>query len=434
MTKVVPFERPAAYWRAHARRHDTPDKRPAAAKMLRKALEKTGDPATAMELARVFTTMECPTAAERCLLRAVARGGLTGQACYLMGCCALNRGEEALAEEAFDACQRLDPGSPWADQAQDTLEMYPWTWENEKKGTHRAAYRCRMAREALLNGRTEEALALARRSWKQAHTPQGALLMGALREAEDAIPFFAYAARELPGALRPRLLLAMACHHAGKTQDALLHLHLARALCRTLNQTEDFCAAAWQMEMPREALEAVNEFLAEWPSSVDYLRLKYLCFKRMGQDADARRTLETLLDIDPDDAGGLWYRRHPEDCRLPEGRSVLLHVLGHQLRAVPERLRPGPLNRLLHWLVMALREDVDAEEIYRLAVPVWRCMSRSERWACDEGKYHYPAAVALLVLLRSGKAQRAQALFESLPGKKRLKRTLNRWTRRMNKE
>ena len=41
MTKVVPFERPAAYWRAHARRHDTPDKRPAAAKMLRKALEKT---------------------------------------------------------------------------------------------------------------------------------------------------------------------------------------------------------------------------------------------------------------------------------------------------------------------------------------------------------------------------------------------------------
>ena len=92
------------------------------------------------------------------------------------------------------------------------------------------------------------------------------------------------------------------------------------------------------------------------------------------------------------------------------------------------------MGSVLDMTVMALREDVDAEEIYRLAVPVWRCMSRSERWACDEGKYHYPAAVALLVLLRSGKAQRAQALFESLPGKKRLKRTLNRWTRRMNKE
>ena len=41
---VVPFERPAAYWLFRARRHDTPEKKPAAAKMLRKALETTGDP------------------------------------------------------------------------------------------------------------------------------------------------------------------------------------------------------------------------------------------------------------------------------------------------------------------------------------------------------------------------------------------------------
>ncbi|MBR1585021.1 MAG: tetratricopeptide repeat protein, partial [Clostridia bacterium] len=128
MTKrvVVPFERPAAYWKARARRHDTPDHRPAAVKLLRKALEKTGDPATALELARVYLDMDCVTAAERYLVRAVARGGLSGSACYLMGRCALSRGDDALAEEAFDACQRLYPDGACADLAQDLLESMPW--------------------------------------------------------------------------------------------------------------------------------------------------------------------------------------------------------------------------------------------------------------------------------------------------------------------
>ena len=26
-------------------------------------------------------------------------------------------------------------------------------------------------------------------------------------------------------------------------------------------------------------------------------------------------SLSTLLELDPDDAGGIWYRRHPEDTR-----------------------------------------------------------------------------------------------------------------------
>lgn len=423
---VVPFERPAAYWRAHARRHDTPDKRPDAARMLRKALEKTGDPAIALELARIYVAMECTTAAERCLMRAVGRGGLTGEACYLIGCCALNRGEEGLAEQAFDACQRLSPGSESADLAQDALEMYPWYWEAPHRGWARSESRCAQARQALIMGRVEEAGRLARKAWKTGKSPQAALLMGAVSEPLAAIPYFAYAARHLQGQVRPRLLVAMACRSAGQEEEARRHLHLARVLCRNLGRAEDFCAACWEMGWPKEGLDLVLERLAQAPASVDDLRLKYLCLLRAGDTSGARRTLETLLDIDPDDAAGLWYRRHPEDGRLYEGRLTLLSTLGFQVNALPRRLRPGPQNRLLHWLVMALREDMDAPAVYRLAVPLWRRMPAAARRACDRQQGPLPLAVALTVLKQNGQLARAQELFRSSPGKKRLRRALKR--------
>ena len=42
--KVVPFERPAAYWAVKARRHYTPAQLPDAARLMRKALEKRKGP------------------------------------------------------------------------------------------------------------------------------------------------------------------------------------------------------------------------------------------------------------------------------------------------------------------------------------------------------------------------------------------------------
>ena len=90
---VVPFERPAAYWAARARRHDTPSRRGDAARLMRKALEKSDDPRLAMELYHIYADLECHTAAERCLAAALSKGGLTGEICFGIGCCALNRGD-----------------------------------------------------------------------------------------------------------------------------------------------------------------------------------------------------------------------------------------------------------------------------------------------------------------------------------------------------
>ena len=53
-TNIVPFERPAAYWAVKARkRYYNSSELPDAARMMRKALEKSGDMGLALELAEI---------------------------------------------------------------------------------------------------------------------------------------------------------------------------------------------------------------------------------------------------------------------------------------------------------------------------------------------------------------------------------------------
>jgi len=430
---VVPFERPADYWRFRARRHDTLEKKPAAAKMLRKALEKSGDPLTAVELARVYLDMGCFTAAERCLARAVARGGLTGDVCFLIGCCAMNRGNMALAEDALDLCQRLDPDGDCADQAQDLLESMPYARQETRRSYARSEVMSFFARDALARGDEKTARIWAEKAWKRGKGAQTALLLGALQDEKEAIPFFRFAARRTPQALQPKLLLMLAARRAGNGRLFMRTLREARGICRGITDCESFCASAWEAGKPREALELVTERLEEMPASVDFLHLKYLCLKRLGDESGARRTLETLLDIDPDDAAGLWYRRHPEEDRLYEGRRVLLAALGAYMRSVPPRLRFGRLNRLLHWLTMALRDEVDVDTVYRLALPLWRCMPESEKQRSEESR-HLSMCMMLDVLARAGQKERAKQLFDALPHKRRIRRTLRRFAQWRQKE
>lgn len=432
---VVPFERPAAYWAVRARRHYTPARLPDAARLMRKALEKSGDTGMALELAQIYAGMECHTAAERCLVRAVARGGLTGGICFSIGCCALSRGQEDLAERALDLSLRLDPGGAFADQAQDTLDLYPWLQQECLPRGARGETLLQWAKEALALGDEKRALSLARRSWEKSHSAQGAMLLGALLPARESVPYFAFAVRHLPGEDRPLLLLTRACFENGQTDAARRHLNRARALCSTIAQAEAFCAVAWEMGETEAALHLIREKLEHFPASVDYLRLKYLTLKRAGDETGAARTLETLLDIDPDDAAGLWYRRHPEDLKPYPGRMMLLTALGCQIDAVPPRLKYGPLNRILHLMTIGLADTLDAPVIYRLLPPLWKHLSPAEKRSCDEHRStHYPLAFGLYLLLITGNQDRAREFYQSAPGKKRAKRALRRFARWMNEE
>ncbi|MBE5782104.1 MAG: hypothetical protein E7329_02170 [Clostridiales bacterium] len=429
---VVPFERPASYWATRARRHYTPARMPEAARLMRKALEKSGDPATALELARIYTGMGCYTAAEKCLSQAIARGGLTGNACFTLAECALGRGEEALAEHALEGSLRLDPQGVFSLQAQYMLESYPWQWEAPLPRSARGEAIAKKAQRALLAGRMDEARDYAWRAWEKSHTWQNAMLLGTLLPPEKAGRYLRFAAEKRPGMPMPRLLLARACFLAGKKEDAAIHLCLAAPLCQNLSQVESFCIIAWEMEKSEEALALANQQLSQFPAGTDYLRLKYISLKRLGMDEDAHRALETLLEIDPYDAAAQWYRRHPEEKEPQMARPMLLQALGYQLNVIPRRLREGPLNRLLHLMVMSLAGEMDAEQIYHLVPPVWRRMSPAQKKSCDERQEpHYAVSFALYLLLAAGRGKKAAELFRAAPGKKRLMRTLKRiaqWT------
>ena len=274
---VVPFDRSAAYWAARARRHYTPARLPEAARLMRKALETSGDGAVALELAEIYSGMECETAAERCLLKAVAREGLTGGACCAAARCAFARGDEGLAEEALELCLRLDPEGPYADQAQWLLENHPWEDHPLPPRCARSDTLCRRGRAALLEGDLARARDLAWQAWAKGRFADSALLFASfLRLPQARLPYLAFAAKRSPDSLPALLMLAQCSLQAGNAPQAQRQMLRARALCDTLSQAEAYCAAAWEMHQPQLALSLCAEALSRAPASVEYLRLKYL--------------------------------------------------------------------------------------------------------------------------------------------------------------
>lgn len=432
---VVPFDRSAAYWAARARRHYTPAKLPDAARLMRKALETSGDGAVALELAEIYSGMECETAAERCLLKAIAREGLTGGACCAAARCAFARGDEGLAEAALELCLRLDPEGPYADQAQWLLENHPWEDDPLPPRCARSDTLCRRGRAALLEGDMERARSLAWQAWAKGRFADSALLFASfLRLPQARLPYLAFAAKRRPESLPALLMLAQCSQQAGAARQARLQMLHARALCETVAQGEAYCAAAWAMQQPELALSLCAEALGRAPASVEYLRLKYLSLRRMGDQAGAQRALQTLLDVDPDDAAGLWYRRHPEDLRLYAPRMMLFSALASQIySAVPPR-KTGPLNRTLHLLVISLQDSLTSETIYRLVPPLWRRMRPSERAACDRREPRALLCLSAYALARAGRTESAASLIAAAPGRKRILRTVRRYLQRITED
>ena len=426
-TNIVPFERPAAYWAIKARKHYNPAQLPDAARMMRKALEKSGDMGLALELAEIYSGMGCYTAAERCLVRAAVRQGMTGSLCYAIGVCALNRGNEDLGEEALDQCLRLEPEGFFAERAQDLLEFYAWKPAWYQPRTARGDALCRRSSVALARADVEKAIALARKGWEKSRSPRAALWLGMLLPPEEALPFLKTAAEKLPMELKPQIKYAEACYLCRRPAEARKRLSSARRLCHTITDAEDYCAAAWTMNRPRDALKLIESKLSRLPQSVDYLRLKYLSLRRMGEEEQAKRTLETMLEIDPDDADALFDRRHPRQTNLHGDRGMLLAVLGSMVYTLPDRRRPGPLNRMLHLMVMSLNGTVDAETIYRLLPPLWNRLTPAEQFACDEYRDPcYPALFTVYLLAGTGQWQQAREALAAARQKKRVLRLLSR--------
>lgn len=425
---VVPFERPAAYWARKARKAYTPARMPEAALMMRKALEKSGDSQVALELAAIYRSMHCISAAERYLMKAAADSGVTPQLCYETGLCALERQEEALAENALDACIRLAPGSALAHECQEILETYPWNWQPPEKRTARSLAMSHFARTRLQKGDVKGARERAQAAWQRGKTGEAAILYGMLQETPQmAEEYVRHAVEKMPGQTPPMLLLSQVYFQQGKTEMARAAMGMCAGLCNTLQQVEAFSLMAAQMGFYREGLALAEEKLKMHPCSTDYLLIKYRMLKKLGEREKAERVLQTILEIDPDDACGVWYARHPEENVPYLGRMMFLPILGMMTSSLRRMRKTGPLNRLLHLYTFALREEAEAKDVYAALVPLWRKMSPQEKKKLDERDQNAVTWLYLYVLLRLGKTKMLSQALDMMPGRRRAERKLARY-------
>lgn len=425
---VVPFERPAAYWAKKARKAYTPSRMPDAALMMRKALEKSGDSRVALELASIYRSMHCISAAERYLMKAAADSGITPELCFETGMCALERQEEALAENALDACIRLAPGSALAHEAQDILENYAWGFQKPQKRTARSLAMSHFARERLQRGDVKGARERAEAAWQRGKTGEAAILYGMLQPTPHmAQPYVQHAVEKMPGQMQPVLLLAQVYKQQGKEDMARACMGMCAGLCDVLQQAEAFCLMAWQMGFLEEALALAEEKLKMYPCSVDYLLLKYRSLKKLGEREKAERVLQTILEIDPDDACGLWYARHPEADVPYVGRMMFLPILGVMTSAIRRSRKTGSLNRLLHLFAFALREEAEVGDIYGAIVPLWRKLSPREKKKLEERDGTAIYEMYLYVLFRLGIKDIFLTALQQMPGRKRAERRLARF-------
>lgn len=429
--RVVPFNRPAAYWANRARLYRTPEALPDAARLTRKAWQESGDMLHAQKLAEIDLAMGSYTDALRCLLAAISAEGLTGSACYFIGRCALEFGQEDIAQRAMDACLRLEPGGPHAENAQLYLENYPWESDVTAPRCARGECLARRSRKAREGGDANLAEELAKEAWKKAKTYETALLMGSL-STEGSLGYLLFAAEKNPRDFFLRLTMIRACAALSSKAAARQLLIEAGPLCATLNHVEQFCRTAWQTGDADLALQLLEEQLRTKPVSSDFWRLKYLTLRHMRLQQEAERALETWQELDPESPVAQKYRQFPQDLQLYGEGNAYLRGLDRILSALPCRLQPGPLNRLLHRMVVMLADSVEAQMIYHLLPPLWRRLSPAEKRICDAGEHpSHLLAIALYLMLKSGRQQEAEGLWAAAPGKKRLARLLKRFAQLM---
>lgn len=422
---VVPFERPAAYWARKARKAYTPARLPDAARLMRKALEQSGDSRMALEVAAIYRSMHCISAAERYLMKAAADTGISPRLCYETGLCALERQEDALAENALDGCIRMAPGSALAHECQDILENHGWPFQPPEKRMARSLAMSHFARVRLQRGDVEGARQRAAAAWRRGRTGEAAILHGMLQETPaKAEPFVQFAVEKLPGQTPPLLLLAQVYFQQGKTEMARAVMGMCGVMCETLQQVEAFSLMASQMGFFAEALALAEEKLKAFPCSTDYLLIKYRMLKKLGEREKAERMLQTILEIDPEDVCGQWYARHPEEDAPYLGRMMLLPVLGLLTSSMRRGCKTGPLNRLLHLFAFVLREEAAAEDVYAVLVPLWRRLGEKERCKLDRRDETAVGPVYLYLLHALGKTEMFRQVLAGMPGKRRIWRKL----------
>ncbi len=426
--KVVPFERPAAYWVSKARKCRGRTRLTDAAPLLRQAYRQSGEDDVAMELVGTYCAMECHSAAHRVIAQVLEKNPRCAEAYYMLGLSALSQQQEALAEDALATALMLGRDSAFADDAQDILSSYAWHDEPHPPRGARAETLYAQALRYLNAGNTEKAAEYLRKSLCRGFTPRASALLGEIflrvrgYAAASALLLRALAADRMN--IPYALLLSEAFFGMNMQEMAQKVLSSAAPLCQTHKELALLAEVCVRLGRPQIASERLEQALRTAPQSNDLLFILAALRSATGDFMGAKSLLHTILMRDPEDADAISALKMIKFRPVPFNRIGLEEELAALCARKPVR-GDAALKRLLHGLTISLNGDLSYATIETLVGYAWRRMNPIQKMHCDMSRQHlWPRAFYQYLCEKAGLKRRRPALYRGKGYGRRVRRML----------
>lgn len=414
--KVVPFERPAAYWVSRARKCRGRTRLSDAAPLLRQAYRQSGSDDVALELAAAYCAMECYSAARRVLTEVLSRSPNCAEAYYVLGVTALAQQDERLAEDALATSLTVGGDSSFADDAQDMLNNYPWHDEHVWPRGSRGETLYFQALDALAAGDADGAVCNLQKALKRSPAPRSAALLGELclksGKYNQACALLLYAARMDGSNIPCALLLCQTLCEMAQMEAAKLLLKSLSGNCVTHAQLALFAQVCCRAGCAELAVKRLEEALKAAPQSNDLLLILAAVRRATGDMEGARRLLHTILSRDAEDADAAaalkLIKARPIPFERARGEDILQNLCARKPISGDAALR-----RLVHGMTISLDGALSYQAVKKLVSHAWEHMNETQKKRCDTSRLNlWPRAFYRYLLETAGEKSPPPALYE----------------------
>jgi tetratricopeptide (TPR) repeat protein len=286
---VIPFDRPAAYWRRKAEHSKSMSHYAAAAQYFAHALKKSGNADIRRGLADTYAAMGSFTASNRLYLQVLAQDPFDGKSCWGLASNSYLQGQKQMMADALYTYLYVEPYGEYADAAGNILDDTPLGPDAVGKRGMRAYTLLAQCRRHTADA--AQAWRFAARAYKLGSNAEACLaLSGAAasrKAAAIALEFAKRAFCKSPNNLTCRLAYAQRLDAAGKHGACRALLFLSAPLAINDADAAVFCAAACGTGNALLAVDFTAKRSVHKPQSADCLRLLAACCRHAGQTEQA---------------------------------------------------------------------------------------------------------------------------------------------------
>jgi tetratricopeptide (TPR) repeat protein len=297
---VIPFDRPAAYWRRKAERSKSMAHYSAAAQYFTHALTKSGDPDILRGLAETYAAMGSYVASNRLYLRVLAQDPFDGKSCWGLAANSHAQGCAQMMADALSAYLYVAPYGEYADAAGDILDDTPLGPDAVGKRGMRAYTLLSQSRRHEGDGAI--AWRLAARAYALDKSAEACLALAAAAVARGAarlaLTLAGKAFRKAPQSLAARLAYAQAMHAAGNTAGCRAMLCLTAPLADNNADAAKYCVIACRTGNAGIAARFSGKRAKRMPQSADCLRLLAAALRHGGRTEEAEKQARAANRLD----------------------------------------------------------------------------------------------------------------------------------------